>query len=274
MSWWFVVVIVVAALSVIGVVVRRYLVPSRPEFLSSASHIPGDRLGLRITQIGASLYALITAISTIVIVIGVFISEAVNVNMPVAVFWPKLLPSVHITDGPTAQVTGGGFQSAQVAITDLGLDAKLWLASGHLVQGLTYVVIAITIALLCTRLLGGNPFNHAMPRAFSFAAAAIAIGGLGWQVCFGVGGWKASLQTLTVTGWNINDRDVGGNGALDEIGWPRPGGGLSIDFWPIFIALALVAVAVAFRYGEKLQHDKVTLLQDKTRLERDTEGLV
>jgi hypothetical protein len=274
MNWWFVVIVVLAAMAVIGVVVRRYLVASPPEFLSSAPDIPGDRLGLRITQIGAALYATITAIGTVVTVVGVFVSDAVQLSMPVATFWPKLLPSVHVTEGPTAQVTGGGFESAQVTVAGLGMDTKLWLASGHLVQGLTYVVLGITIALLCSRLLGGNPFRHAMSKAFSFAAAAIVVGGLGWQVCFAVGGWKASLQTLTVTAWNINDRDVGADGALDEIGWPHPGGGLSVDFWPIFIALALVAVAVAFRYGEKLQIDKARLVRDKKRLERDTEGLV
>lgn len=274
MSWWFVVIVVLAAMTVIGVVVHRYLVPAPPEFLSSAPDIPGDRLGLRITQIGAALYAAITAIGTIVTVAGVFVSDVVQVNMPVATFWPKLLPSVHITEGPTARVTGGGFESAQVTVAGLGMDTKLWLASGHLVHGLTYVVLGITIALLCSRLLGGNPFRHTVSKAFSFAAAAVAMGGLGWQVCFAVGGWKASLQTLTITAWNINDRDVGANGALDEVGWPHPGGGLTVDFWPVFIALALVAVAVAFRYGERLQVEKARLVHERTQLQRDTEGLV
>lgn len=36
--------------------------------------------------------------------------------------------------------------------------------------------------------------------------------------------------------------------------------GFALDFWPIYFALALLAVAVAFRYSARLQ--------------RDTEGLV
>ena len=108
---------------------RRYLVPSPPEFAPRPpAHPPGDRLGLRITQMRRSpgICDHHRRSAPIVTVVGVFVSDAVQVSVPVAVFWPKLLPSAApSTEGPTAQVTGGGFESCARS----RLPASRWIPS-------------------------------------------------------------------------------------------------------------------------------------------------
>ncbi|TXN30371.1 hypothetical protein [Lacisediminihabitans profunda] len=53
--------------------------------------------------------------------------------------------------------------------------------------------------------------------------------------------------------------------------WPILG---VMDGTPLGIGIAIVAVAVAFRHGERLQARSERLLRDKLKLQRDTEGLV
>lgn len=223
-------------------------------------------LALVVTRFGAIAYAALNLLGTVVVIIQTLISDSVAVALPVASFWPGAYPWVTITDGPTAQVTGGGFSIADVTVDGLDLNARLWLAAGHAAQGLTFIVVAIVIAILCNRLLGGNPFRPFLTRAVTGAAAAIGIGGIAWQVFFQIGGNAASQQVLAVTGWN--SKQIGFEGYTPDsstfdataTGLPAPGMGFTVEFWPIFLALALLAVAAAFRYSASLQ--------------RDTQGLV
>lgn len=221
---------------------------------------------LRFAFVGGIIYAALAAIGTLVAISRALASSTTQLSMPVKPFWPELLPSVRITDGPTAEVVGGGFEWAEVAVTGLTLDVKLLLASGHLLQGATQVIIGIAIAVLGSRVLRGSPFGPTLSRSVSITAIAIAVGGLGWQLCFGLGGIAASTQVLTVTSWQSDSRFVPG-GDTRRTGLPEPWGGFDIAFWPLLLAVALVSVAAAFRYGERLQ-------SDTERLRRDTEGLV
>ncbi|WP_105036699.1 hypothetical protein [Cryobacterium aureum] len=77
---------------------------------------------------------------------------------------------------------------------------------------------------------GPVPFRPALTRGINLTATTIIVGGLGWQVCDAVAGGLASFQVLRATGWTL-------------------------DFWPIWVGLALFAVAAVFRYGQKLQRD-------------------
>ncbi len=127
--------------------------------------------------------------------------------------------------------------------------------------------------MLAARLVRGNPFGRVLSQTAFGTATAIGIGGILWQVCSGVGGLLVSTQVLRVTGWSIDDSDLVRD-SLNEIGWPFPADGFSIDFWPIGAALAIVAGGIAFRYGETIQADAKRLRQQKRALQRDTEGLV
>ncbi|MHC5797791.1 hypothetical protein ACVXZ4_16705 [Lacisediminihabitans sp. FW035] len=201
------------------------------------------------------------------------LAPTVETAMPVQVFWPALTPSVKLDPAPVVQVAGGGFEVADVSLTGLGLDARIWLAAAELFQGTMVVAIGVAVAVLAARLLRGDPFGRVLSKTAFGTAAAIGVGGILWQVCSGIGGLIVSATALTVTGWTIDDKYVV-PGSGNEIGWPLPAQGLSIDFWPLGAALAIVAIGIAFRYGETLQADAARLRQQKLALQRDTEGLI
>jgi hypothetical protein len=243
------------------------------DFAPDSTLIQRKPRGLRILFAAAVLYAVASAVGAIALIWQILAEREVRVRMPVTAFWPTLVPSAHITEGPTAKVVSGGFSEADVMVSGLGLDAKLWLASGHLVQGATFVVLALVVAMLCRRMLRGDPFRGLVSRTAAIAATTIALGGIVWQICFGAGGWTASIQVLQVTAWNVTDADVVGDD-LSKLGWPDPAQGFSVDFWPFLIALALLVVFLIFRYGEELRAENERLDRIRLALQRDTDGLV
>jgi hypothetical protein len=111
--------------------------------------------------------------------------------------------------------------------------------------------------MLARRLLAGEPFGPALSRAVMVAAVALVVGGIAWQLCFGIGQSIAASEALAITGWSWD-------GALfieDPTSLlPVPRLAVMVEFWPIFIGMALAAVAAAFRQGEKLQADTAGLV--------------
>jgi hypothetical protein len=208
---------------------------------------------LRFTRGAGVAYAMLAVVGTLIAVIQALSQDSVPVTIPVRQFWPEVLPGIEILDGPTATITSGGFERAEVEIAGLDTTARVLLAAGHLVQGATITLIAIVIVILCTRVLDGSPFRPMLSRAMTVAAAAVAIGGSVWQVCFQIAGSVASSQALTVSAW-ATDTAVAGDPGTD-VGWPQPAIGLTFEFWPLLAGLVLAVLAVAFRHGERLQHD-------------------
>lgn len=253
--WWFVAaLVVILGLVVTVVIVRR----------DSAEPGPGHRpIVLVVGRFLASLYAGVALIGTIISTVATITSESVQVSLPM-LYLPATYPWITLDPAPAASVVGGGSATADVLVAGLGMDARLLLAAGTLIQGTTIVVIAGVVALLCHRLLAGSPFRPLLTRWIMRTAALIAVGGLVWQVCYGVGNSIASHQVLEPSSWR---GDTPSEAISDYVFTVLPGSGLpgatlsiQIDFWPLFLGLALAAVAIAFRYSERLQ--------------RDTEGLV
>src|SRR5690554_5120310 len=199
---------------------------------------------LTVTRFIVVAYAALTLVFTVISVVATLISEAVEVSIPVTRFWPEPYPWVTIEQGPSASVTDGGFFLADITAVGLGMDVRLLLAAGHALQGLTLTVIAVAVALLCHRLLNGKAFRPVLSRTVNVAAIAIAAGGLLWQVCFWIGGSIASAQVLSVTGWTSDDPRAQ-DPSFDPFatGLPEPTFAMTVDFWPLFLGLALAAVA-------------------------------
>lgn len=246
-----------AAILIIGAAV---LAPAARRELSGSSR-PAI---LVVSRTLAVAYAAITLVVTVVTVVAVLVSEVVELSVPVAELRPEGYPWVEFDLVASAEVVGGGFRVLEASVTGLGLDARLWLAAGHALDGITFIVIALVIALLCHRMLGGSPFRPLMVKGIMTAATAIAAGGIAWQLCYGIAGTLASQQLFAVTGWSA---DFPSEEVADYLFTTVPGSGLpeatsymAIDFWPLMVGLALAALAVVFRHGERLQ--------------RDTEGLV
>ncbi|MFM9919124.1 hypothetical protein [Lacisediminihabitans sp. H27-G8] len=235
--------------------------------------VPRKPLLLRVIYWVAALEAVLGTLFTLLSAGVDLFAQTVAVAMPVQSFWPDLKPSVRLDPAPLARVTGGGFEMANVSLTGIGLDARIWLAAAQLFQGTMAVAIGVAVAVLAARLLRGDPFGRVLSKTAFGTATTIGVGGILWQVCSGVGGLLVSAQVLRVTGWSIDNRDLA-HDTLNEIGWPLPAQGLSIEFWPIGAALAIVAIGIAFRYGETLQADAERLRRQKLALQRDTEGLI
>jgi len=232
---------------------------------------------LRFLSFGGWIYAAVTAFATVFGIVNTFVLEAVEIRMPVAEFWPKLYPTVELDPAPAAQVVAGGFTWAEVSVAGLGYDARTLLALGDLAQGATGVVIALAIALLCRRILAGDPFRPRVSKIATIAGASVLIGGLAWQLFYLIAGTIASRAVLSVTGWSydnsvLTDAYVGED--MGQLGWPQPANSWFLDFWPIWIGLALLAVAAAFRHAERLTMHAAQLEQHAAQLERDTNGLV
>ncbi|WP_213816729.1 hypothetical protein [Glaciihabitans sp. dw_435] len=224
------------------------------------------------TRVVAAIWVATVLVVTTAALIQTLTSDSVQLTMPVAEFWPALYPSLHV-QGTSAVVTGGGFTSATVSVAGLDVAARLWLAAGTLLVALTQLVIAIMVLRFCTRLLSDDPAPAHFRRALRIAAFTILIGGLCWQVCFGISGTLASQQVLGRSGWDMTDTVVSGSD-LEIRGLANPAVHLQVDFWPILVALALLAASSAFQVGAKMQSDREQLLVDRQRLVRETEGLV
>jgi hypothetical protein len=228
---------------------------------------------LRVIYWVAAIEAVIGTVFTLLSAGVDLFAKTVVTAMPVQSFWPDLKPSVRLDPAPLARVTSGGFDVANVSLTGIGLDARIWLAAAELFQGAMVVAIGVAVAVLASRLLRGDPFGRILSKTAFGTATVIGLGGILGQVFSGIGGLLVSAQVLRVTGWSIDDKDLVRDN-LDAIGWPLPAQGLSIEFWPIGGALAIVAIGIAFRYGETLQADAARLRQQKLALQRDTEGLI
>jgi hypothetical protein len=210
----------------------------------------------------AIAYAAITGIATVVTVLVTLLSETVDVTLPARVEaqpYPWIIPD----GGPEASIIGEATAQLNVTVEGLGLDARLFLAGSQLTQGASFVLVAIAFAVLCHRLLAGSPFRPVLTTTMSLAAIAVGVGGIVWQVLAIVGNSIAANQALDIWAWGAEAptpevADYLFN--IDGTGMPEPSLGFTFDFWPLFFALALSAIAFALRHGERLQ--------------RDTEGLV
>jgi hypothetical protein len=226
--------------------------------------IPKAPPALQVTRVLAVVYVVIATVTTLFTVIQDLVGTTVSVSTPVAQFFPTRNPTMH-TDGTTATFEGGGYDHATFTLSGLHWDARILLAGGALLQGVTAVAIAVTLIILCSRVAAGKPFAPTVQRAISVSGVAILVGGIAWQICDEIGQYLAVTQAFLVTGadWKITAKGM----TTDSADWPHAAGNFGIDFWPIGIALALFALAAVFRYGSAIE-------RDRANLKRDTEGLV
>ena len=217
---------------------------------------------LAVARVLSRVYVVLTVLGTLYLLATVLLSTGpIPIRLPVQQFWPQIPEGVEVLDGPTAQVTGGGFTHAEVDVLGLGWDVRVWLAAGYLTQGLVSAAIAAAVYRLSVRFDRWGSFQPCLTKAVRLAGIAVMVGGLVWQICFSIAGSMASQQTLVYTAWGgpreasptingpINDGPIGVGAAPD----------FSIDFWPILVGIALLAASAALRYGEKLERANTSL---------------
>lgn len=244
----------VLAASVLLVVVAITYVNRAPSAGTARSGaIPG------FVNVGALVGALVTAIIGLIALGTIAVGGAITMTVPVQGFLPKISPELTDVTGPAATITGGsGFTQGAFTIEGLDPAARVWLAAGTLVQTAVIVTILLLIARLARQATEEAPFARSTSLLLSRGGGVLAIGGIVWQICFGVAGLLASNQALFVAGFATEDPAVPQRNellGLDPSGLPMAGGEITIDFWPIGLGLVLITLAVLIRHAERLHSD-------------------
>ena len=202
----------------------------------------------------------IASATTLYRLIEIAMAPALEINMPVAEFWPALPASASI-QGPTAQVVDGGFSNAVVEVQGLAAGTRWLLGSSVLLQGIAMVFIGAAVISMCNGYLKQAAFRPVLAKWFSAAAVVIVVCGLGWQVIDGIAGYQASQQVLWVQ-FSQWDSAAEGREDLNAIlGQLRPADfAVYVNLWPIWAGLGLFTTAQVFKRGRELQKDTAGLI--------------
>lgn len=192
------------------------------------------RYGLLAVGVMAALWALGSAIFAIIQAVTEAVSGTITVQLTNAPGYSSFgipLPGNNVAVGSSAlsNVTIPGLDPGPIIVHTAAL----------IVIALAHLVLAAAAYLLARGILRGAPFSRLISRQLFAAAAALLVIAIVGQL---LNWWAAALAVA-------NFKTLGGLS-------PEP----PINPLVITIALALVLVAGAFRYGERLQ--------------RETEGLV
>lgn len=208
----------------------------------------------------AVVYLVITCATTLYRISEIAMAPALEIDMPVAEFWPELPASASV-QGPTAQVVDGGFSNATVVVHGLAAGTRWLLGSSVLLQGMAMVFIGAAVISMCNGYLKQSTFRPSLVKWFSAAAVVIAVCGLGWQIVDGIAGYEASQQVLRVQSGQW-DMAAEGREDLNEIlGQLRPADfAVYVNFWPIWAGLGLFITAQLFRRGLALQKETTGLI--------------
>lgn len=145
----------------------------------------------------------------------------------------------------TGTVPGSGvpaeIATAEVSAAAIGETARALLVASTLIEVITGAVVAVAIIAVLLRVASGDPFHRSLVRVGIVAGFALLIGGLLGPGLRGLGQLYASSSL---------------NGDGDG---PFPAA-FTFDPGPVGLAFVVLALAMVFRAG--------------TRLQRETEGLV
>lgn len=198
-----------------------------------------DRAGLLTIQFIALVLAAVALAAGAITAATALASESFDMVLPAAAALPgDVIGDPEATGVP--RILNGEFTSAAASVAGLSTGVRILFAVGAGMGSLVFVALALSVAYLCWRMYKGNPFGESVTRTFWFAAAALTIGSLLSQGMLGFSTWLA-LDELH----------------LDPVQFPLE---MHFDLLPIVAGFALLLVAGAFQFGERLQ--------------RDTEGLI
>ena len=196
-----------------------------------------DRLSMWLILVGSSVYAAAVLVTGIGSLVARLTSGVWNGSLLVEGKLPES------ADAGTADLLEGDYESASVSVAGLSDPALFLLNSGLVLSIATSATVALSFVYLSWRLLRAKPFKKSLTVVFITAGAALMIGNI---LSIGFDSFGRVLLVSELLG----DEKIGGF-------WPMA---VQADLAPIGFGLALLIVACAFEYGE--------------RLTRETDGLV
>jgi len=196
-----------------------------------------DRMAMWWILAGSIVYALIVLVTGITRLVHQLSTRTWSGTLIVD---EPLPPSA---DAGTAALLEGRYESAAVTLGDLSGTSFGLLTAGLVFSIITTATVALAFVYLCWRLLRSKPFKKSLSIAFLTAGTALLIGTV-LSIAFD------GLGRMIVASELVGDDELEGF-------WPMAAQG---DLGPIGFGLALLIVACAFEYGE--------------RLSRETDGLV
>ncbi|HTL40783.1 MAG TPA: hypothetical protein VL294_04870 [Pseudolysinimonas sp.] len=255
LSFWHIALVLLTLAALVGaiiVIVRRSRTPEAPGV---------ENVGLlRLVAGLAVVAAALAAIGTLVGVVATAVGQAVPVEIPVAT-WAPQLPAGVTADGPTATIEDGTDHLA-LAVSGLSAGTRTLLAVGQLVGGAAFITIALLARRLARSAIAADAYRGVASRLLWIAAVTVLLGASVASLLTQLGGWRAGVEALQLTGWTGTGDDPGAMPA-----WPEPVFSLTFDFTPLLISLGLACIAVVLREGERLR------LRAEAA-EADVEGLV
>ncbi len=194
-----------------------------------------DRSDLWTTIVVAAIAAVVTIAITIIRLLDLFAVDGISATARVDGV-PADLPL-----GPGGASVDGRLHEISFTASDIPALSAGAYAAAIIVTGLAYLAVIACILRFCMNLMAGQAFTRQNTRLITATAIIIVAG-----------------TALTAFG-----NTMGANGAFASLGDGaiEPHTDVTAEYWvAMFACVALGAVAVAFRAGERLQ--------------RETEGLV
>ncbi len=193
-----------------------------------------DRVGLLTIQFIALILAAVALGAGAITAVTALTSEGFDMVLPAAASLPGGVIGDPEATG-TPRILNGEFTAATTTMAGLSTGVRILFAAGAGVGSLAFVALALSVAYLCWRLYKGKPFGPSVTRTFWFAAGALTIGSLLSQGMLGFSTWLA-LDELH----------------LDPVQFPLE---MHFDLLPVIAGFALLLVASAFQFGERMQRD-------------------
>jgi hypothetical protein len=194
-----------------------------------------DRTDLWVTIIAAAIAAVVTVALTVIRMLDLFAVDGITATARLDGV-PADLPI-----GPGGATVDGRLHEISFTATDIPALSVGSYAAAIIFTGLAYLVVIGCVLRFCLNLMHGNAFTRENTKLITVSAITVLAG--------------TALTAFCNT--------MGSNGAFAGLGdgAVEPDNSVTASYWVAsFACIALGAVAVAFRAGERLQ--------------RETDGLV
>ena len=217
-------------------------------------------LFLRSTALITLILTLIGAFAkTVELIWGSTTTVAINT----APFWPVNPPTFEYKTDGTASVISGGFSSALVDISGLSLGTKLTFLLSTLASAVLVVILCLFVLQIVDALRAGNAFGDALVARASLTGWVVLAAGLVASGALQIANYLSQVEFFgRERNWDWGSN----NGTIDNpwltgqdfdmekvFGVVKPHFQLSIDIWPILIAVALLVSAKILKSGREMR---------------------